>query len=111
MTDRLKAWLDETSAYSNPARDMEKVLRALRAVVELHSEFRIYDECSHQHTDEEVTAGTAFDVEDVGITCEEGYLYSVCKKCHTDDGDVTEDTPDGEWPCEELRAIEKEVLG
>jgi hypothetical protein len=77
----------------------------------LHTEWKCYDECGHQHTDEDVLAGRAFDIDNVGVTCEDGHLYSVCRECHTTDGEPREDTEDGEWPCPTIRAIEKEVFG
>jgi hypothetical protein len=59
---------------------------ALERVRALHSEWRIYDECGHKHTDEDVTAGRAKHVNDVGTVCEDGLMYVVCRHCCTDDG-------------------------
>jgi hypothetical protein len=77
-------------------------------VIALHTEWRIYDECGHSHTDEEVARGEAHDIPEVGITCEEGYLYSVCRLCHTDDGEAREDTDEGSWPCPTVRLLDGE---
>ena len=34
----------------------------------LHSPFRIYDECDHRHPDEDVAAGRAVDIPEIGYT-------------------------------------------
>jgi hypothetical protein len=54
-----------------------------RQLREVHSPFGIYDECEHEHTEEDVMAGVAIDVEEVGITCKEALMYYVCKSCCT----------------------------
>ena len=77
------------------------------AALALHSEWGIYDECGHDHTEEDVRTGKAIDV-DVGFTCEEGKVQSVCRECDTDDGDATEATEDGEWPCPTVKALKGE---
>lgn len=70
-----------------------------------HKEHRIYDECGHDHR--EGDPGTVH-VWDVGICCEDGYLYSVCYACHTDDGEMTEDGPwEQAWPCDAAVAQER----
>ena len=53
------------------------------AVKALHRPFGIYDECGHEH--EEGQAGV-LDIPEVGLTCEAGLLYTVCRECHTYDG-------------------------
>ena len=75
---------------------------ALRAVVELHQPFGIYDECGHQHDEGEPGV---IEVDAVGLTCEEGRIQTVCRGCDTEDGEVDEDTSDGDWPCPTLRVI------
>lgn len=55
----------------------------LRAGVEaLHSPFGIYDECDHEHTEDDVAAGAAKDIPEVGRTC--NLLYIACRECCTD---------------------------
>ena len=67
-----------------------------------HREYRVYDECGHDHRDGE--PGTT-DVECIGPVCEEGYMYSVCYACHTDDGEMGEDGPwEQAWPCDAAKA-------
>jgi hypothetical protein len=55
---------------------------------ELHWAFSVYDECNHEHTEEDVATGLAKDISEVGYVCEEGLLYQVCGTCccHPDDG-------------------------
>lgn len=69
------------------ARDIAVALeQQLAAVRELHREWRIYDECGHDHTydkDGNVPDGVVR-VEEVGLTCADGYLYSICWTCCTD---------------------------
>jgi hypothetical protein len=86
----------------------ETLAARVEKVLALHTECRFYDECGHSHTDEEVARGEAHDIEEVGITCEEGYLYSVCRMCHTDDGRAREDTDEGSWPCATVRLLDGE---
>lgn len=62
-----------------------KAFAALRAVLDLHASHRIYTECDHEHTEEEVEDERAIEVSDIGYTCEDGYLYSVCGACCFDD--------------------------
>jgi hypothetical protein len=64
---------------------------AVQAVLDIHAPHRIYNECGHNHSDEDGEAFDVLDVDDVGMVCEAGYLYSVCSECCTDqDGDQTE---------------------
>lgn len=79
---------------------VERCARALRAERErspviarirsLHRPYKIYDACDHKHTDEDRAAGRAVAVEDVGLTCEDGLMYVVCRECCTDGGYQTE---------------------
>jgi hypothetical protein len=78
----------------------EKVEAALAAVLAIHREHRIYDECGHKHSEGE--AGV-IDLEDVGLTCEAGYLYSVCYACETDEGVCREDSDEHPYPCSTVR--------
>lgn len=71
----------------------ENTLRAkLDAVRELHHPFGIYDECGHNH--EYLDGGNlregVIEVKEVGLTCEEGLEYWVCRHCCTDRGWQTE---------------------
>ena len=70
-----------------------------------HTEYRIYDDCEHGHA--EGDPGTT-EVRDVGICCEDGYMYSLCYVCHTDDGELEENSPTEQaWPCDAAKAQAK----
>ena len=74
------------------------LLSALRAEVDRHSRYGIYDECGHEHTEDD-DALVVVECLDNPYTCEEGLVQAVCHECHTDDGEVRENTDEGEWPC------------
>ena len=67
------------------AIDVPRLLAAVDAVLALHRPHRIYDECDHAHEDR---AG----VIDCGefLTCEDSYMYSICRECCTLFGHQTE---------------------
>lgn len=73
-------------------------LAALRGEVERHSRFGIYDECGHTHGEDDADM-IVVECLDKPYTCEEGLVQAVCHECHTDDGEVRENTDEGEWPC------------
>lgn len=50
----------------------------------LHAPYRIYDECGHEHTDEDFEAGLCVDAAEVGYVCDEGLLYIICRECCCD---------------------------
>lgn len=82
--------LNATTADRDRAREIAAALEAETARIrELHSEYRLYDDCGHEHaeTDEGVV-----NVPDVGVVCQDGYMYSVCRECCTNGyGDQTEE--------------------
>lgn len=59
---------------------------ALDRVRELHRPFRIYDECGHQHAlnDDGNPPDGVVEIEEVGLTCADGLMYSICWTCCTD---------------------------
>lgn len=57
---------------------------------ELHKPFGIYDECEHEHTEEQVAAGECLEIMEVGLTCEDGLMYWICVSCCTDGDYQTE---------------------
>jgi hypothetical protein len=59
---------------------VDGLVKVRRAVLDLHSEFKIYDDCGHQH---HVGDPGALSIENLGLTCEDGYEYSVCRECCT----------------------------
>lgn len=59
---------------------------ALRGVIEVHRESRIFDDCGHHHDYAEDGSAPAglIEVPEVGLVCEaEGYQYSICWACCT----------------------------
>ena len=89
---------------------VRSLLAAVEAVLALHAEFRVYEECGRQHACDGVIDCGDF------ITCEDGYLYSVCRDCCTGGRDQTEECA-GEhdrascWPCPTREAISRALLG
>ena len=81
------------------------MLAALAAVKALHSPFEIYDECPHD--DHKESDPGVLDIDDVGLTCAEGLIQTVCRECDTHDGEVHEDSSEGIYPCRTLQAIAK----
>ena len=75
-------------------------------VRKLHVPFKCYDECGHEHENANELLGIV-EIDDIGLTCEDGVLYTVCRECHTDDGEPNENTEDGEYPCATLKALDE----
>jgi hypothetical protein len=81
------------------------------AALALHSEFRIYGECDHQHNEDDPGVKS---IENVGLTCEDGYEYSICRECCTSgSGYQSEDCAEHDrvfcWPCETSAALKGET--
>jgi hypothetical protein len=76
-------------------------LAALRAEVERHSRWGIYEECGHKHGEDEPEM-VVVECLDNPYTCEAGLIQAVCRECHTDSGEPRENTDEGEWPCAAL---------
>lgn len=77
-----------------------KALKALRAVLVLHSPYTIYTECDHVH-DPDVEDDGAVDIPDVGRTCAK--LHDICAHCCTDAaGEQSE-----ECACEHMHVLDK----
>lgn len=64
-----------------------EAIAALRDVLDLHAPRRIYTECDCEppHTYEDVEVGHALEVDDVGLVCEDGFMYPICRECCTDE--------------------------
>jgi hypothetical protein len=80
---------------------------AVRAVLELHTPKRIYDECGHVHTPEEPGIS---EVNEIGLVCDDGYMYTVCGGCCSSHGYQSENCADSHdhtvcWPCLNVQAI------
>ena len=77
--------LDVTAAPGDQPWDA--LSARVEAVLALHCEFKVYD---------------AIDPADFSDAT---YLYTCCRECDTSDGEVTEWTDKGEWPCATARAL------
>jgi hypothetical protein len=84
--------------------DLGSCLRIAVEALARHRAFGIYDECGHDHGENDPGVVVVEEL-DKSYTCEEGLLYRVCEACHTDDGVVNERTEDGVWPCPEAVAL------
>lgn len=86
----------------NTTTDETAGLRAaLDAVNHLHRELRLYGECGHRHTG---AGNGVISVENVGLTCADGYERSICRECCTGGSDYqTEECAANHehncWPC------------
>lgn len=71
--------------------------RALLRLIEWHKPFRIFKECGHDHEPDEegVMPVGVEDVQDVGFTCRDGYMYSICWACCCDGYGQPEHCVDG----------------
>ena len=97
LDQKIRQWIDrmwQGGGYVSPTNSQA----ALLAVLDLHNEFRIYGECGHRHTE---AGNDVLDVENVGLTCEDGYQYSICRSCCADgDSSQAEQCVDThEHPC------------
>jgi hypothetical protein len=54
-----------------------RMVQGLRA---LHCPYGVYDQCSHQHTENDVDAVY---IDGVGLTCDDGLLMTICRHCCT----------------------------
>jgi hypothetical protein len=84
-------------------REIEALKARLAAVVAIHKPFGIYDECGHDHQPGDPDT---FEIEDVGVVCAAGLLYTICEACHTREGEPIEDVDALSYPCPTLRAAE-----
>lgn len=56
-----------------------------QSVLGTHRPFHIYEPCRHAHklNDDGTVPFGLCDVDEVGLVCGEGYLYTVCRECCT----------------------------
>jgi len=99
--------------------DVPPLLAAVGAALAEHKAVRIYEPCDHDHTDEDVAAGRTVDAFDF-ISCEELYLYTICRGCcgfaGTMNGQQTEECAAEHdhgrcYPCPTRVAITTALLG
>ena len=99
LLDEIGTWGLPEDEWSGDA-PCDRILAArVEAVLVLHAEHRIYDECGQHHAEGDDDAVDCGDY----TSCETAYQYSVCH--HTTDGEPREDTEDGEWPCPTVRLL------
>ena len=77
------------STISSRTAEVERLQAIATAILKLHSPFKIFEECGHDHSEDE--SPVAYEVDDVGMVCEDGYQYSVCVQCCTDGDFMTEE--------------------
>lgn len=109
------AYLSDAAAV-----DVPRLLAVADVVLKLHRQHRLYDECGHEHTEDEVRAGLAADAGEF-LACEDGFERVVCRHCCASDGNgQTEDCAvdhlaDECWPCLTVqvitRALNAEEIG
>ncbi len=110
---RIRRWFEDNCGPDAG----DAALRAVYALLALHSERRTYDACGHDHPlnpDHTLPAGLVA-VDEVGVVCEDGYEYSACSSCCCDtNGYITEECATGHdgdcWPCLLHRTV-ADVLG
>lgn len=54
--------------------------RMVQALLALHAEYGVYDQCEHIHTDKDPEA---LYIDGVGWTCDVGLLMVICRHCCT----------------------------
>jgi hypothetical protein len=91
------------------AAELAQLQARIDAARAQHAEIRLYRECGHQHVEGEPGVR---DADDAGLVCEDGYLYSICQHCCTDDTGYQSDAcgnrhDDGRcWPCPTRKALD-----
>jgi hypothetical protein len=73
--------LDEGISWDALVDKVRQMREENARVRDLHSPFKIYEPCGHDHeeTDDGVT-----NVIEMGPVCQDGYMYTVCRHCCTD---------------------------
>jgi hypothetical protein len=93
--------------------DQQGEINELRAKVakvrDIHTEFKIYEECRHAAHDDDTPTVV---VNDLGEVCASGYLYSICRSCCAPGDSQTEDCVDNHdhaecWPCPTRLAVDE----
>lgn len=90
--------------------ERDRLAEQVKRVRDEHSEQRIYGDCGHEHEAPDADQGVR-DIPEVGLVCEDGYDYSVCRSCCCDDdGNQSRECAEehgGEClPCPVIRALD-----
>jgi hypothetical protein len=77
---------EELLGLAQQSRD--RALERIEKVREIHTPWGIYTECGHEHTEAELEAegSTVREIDLVGLVCEEGLMYRVCRACCVEPG-------------------------
>ena len=79
---------NETNLAERPEDALRRLAGQLAKLSDLHAPFRIYRECGHAHAwDHDEDRAGAIDCDDF-VTCQDGYMYSVCRSCCTHEHDA-----------------------
>lgn len=102
-----QAALDRAQVYR---RSRDELADRVNDALVLHRPAPIYETCPHDHTTEDLEAGRCIEVDPVGYTCDDGYMYAICRGCCTDgDGEQTGVCADEHagncWPCPTARVL------
>lgn len=103
----------DTCRCGDPRRAVGELADALRAVLDEHTPTPIYAECGHDHDEGE--AGVV-DIDPIGLVCQDGYMYDICRECCMDADEQIESCADHHdnrhcWPCRTVRKITKAIGG
>ncbi|MBG0828505.1 hypothetical protein HS041_12075 [Planomonospora sp. ID67723] len=91
----------DTAGFEALGRENAALRAKLAKVSDIHSEFKIYDDCGHHTHDDD--ADTVI-VDDLGEVCRSAYMYSICRECCAPGDSQTVDCVDSHdhsecWPC------------
>lgn len=114
IADQIRKRMEGPHAPANDSSARKVVIHVLG----LHRAFRIFEECGHGHqfTENGRLPDGVLNVENVGLTCEDGYLYSICWCCCTEESgyqsedcgtDHPHEGPEACWPCPTIHAAAK----
>lgn len=114
LTEQIRQRMDDESRLGNDSAARKVVAHVLG----LHRALRIFEECGHRHeyTGSGQLPDGVLNIESVGLTCEDGYLYSICWSCCTEESgyqseDCGTDHPhegaEACWPCPTIHSVAK----
>lgn len=104
-----------TTVTGSVIEERDRLVEQVKRVREQHSARRIYGECGHRHEKPDADLGVK-DVRAVGLVCEDGYDYTVCRACCCDpDGDQSRECAENHdrecWPCPTIRILDGSEAG
>lgn len=106
---------DSDLVLSDALEDIPRLLARVEAVRALHRPLRIFGDCDHHHDREDIGHDGVQLIPEVGIVCEAGYQYTICRECCTDGEfqriDCADDHPHDTapcWPCRTAVALDSQ---